>query len=304
MARIDNTIFISYRRTNLSWALAIYQNLTAHGYDVFFDYQSVNSGDLEQIILANVRARVHFLVLLTPSALERLTNPDDWMRKEIETAIEEKRNIIPLFLEGFSFAGSTDKYLRGKLASLKEYNGLQVPSDYFEEAMRRLRERFLNIPVDIAVTPLSDASHKSVVIRKLSTQNLSQVTPPELDAQVWFEKGIKFYNSKSFDEAIRCFSEAIMLKPDFAEAFINRSNVFRDRGEYAKALNDLEIAIRINPDYSDTALYNRAIIWEKTNNFSRAISDYQKSLELRKDFSYTNEKEIRNKIRQLEKKIK
>ena len=34
MARIE-TVFISYRRTNASWALAIFQNLTSHGYDVF-----------------------------------------------------------------------------------------------------------------------------------------------------------------------------------------------------------------------------------------------------------------------------
>ena len=31
MGRVDKTIFISYRRTNAS--LAIYQNLTHHGYD-------------------------------------------------------------------------------------------------------------------------------------------------------------------------------------------------------------------------------------------------------------------------------
>ena len=29
--RIEKTVFISYRRTNMPWALAIYQNLTAHG---------------------------------------------------------------------------------------------------------------------------------------------------------------------------------------------------------------------------------------------------------------------------------
>ena len=34
--RIEKTIFVSYRRTNMPWALAIYQNLTGRGYDVFF----------------------------------------------------------------------------------------------------------------------------------------------------------------------------------------------------------------------------------------------------------------------------
>lgn len=98
MGRIERSVFISYRRTNLPWALAVYQNLSARGYDVFFDYQSINSGDFEQIIKGNIRARAHFLVLLTPTALERCKEPGDWLRQEIEIALAEQRNIVPLFL--------------------------------------------------------------------------------------------------------------------------------------------------------------------------------------------------------------
>ena len=35
------------------------------------------------IILQNIRARAHSLVLLTPSALERIDEPNDWLRREI-----------------------------------------------------------------------------------------------------------------------------------------------------------------------------------------------------------------------------
>jgi TIR domain-containing protein len=51
MERIEKTVFISYRRTNIPWALNIFQNLTYHGYDVFFDYDSIASGDFERSIL-------------------------------------------------------------------------------------------------------------------------------------------------------------------------------------------------------------------------------------------------------------
>jgi hypothetical protein len=47
MERVEKTVFISYRRTNVPWALAIFQNLTQFGYDVFFDFSGVNSGDFE-----------------------------------------------------------------------------------------------------------------------------------------------------------------------------------------------------------------------------------------------------------------
>jgi hypothetical protein len=81
MERIEKTVFLSYRRTNIPWALAIFQNLTQHGYDLFFDFNGIDSGDFEHVILGNITARAHFLVLLTPSALERCSDPADWLRR-------------------------------------------------------------------------------------------------------------------------------------------------------------------------------------------------------------------------------
>ena len=95
MGRIEKTVFISYRRANFWTALAIYQNLTTHGYDVFFDYKSIPSGDFAQVITENIKYRAHFLVVLSPSALERCNEPGDWLRREIELAIDSRRNIIP-----------------------------------------------------------------------------------------------------------------------------------------------------------------------------------------------------------------
>jgi len=44
MPRIEKTVFISYRRTNAPWRWSIYQHLSHHGYDVFYDYQGIASG--------------------------------------------------------------------------------------------------------------------------------------------------------------------------------------------------------------------------------------------------------------------
>jgi hypothetical protein len=120
MARIEKTVFISCRRTNIPWARAIFQDLTQHGFDVFLDYTGVVSGDFEKVILENIRARAHFLVLLTPSALERCGDPGDWLRREIEAALDNRRNIVPLMVEGFDFGTpSIASQLTGKLAPLK-----------------------------------------------------------------------------------------------------------------------------------------------------------------------------------------
>jgi hypothetical protein len=53
--------------TDESRAEAVFEDLTQHGYDVFIDYEGIASGNLETIILENIRARAYFLVLLTPN---------------------------------------------------------------------------------------------------------------------------------------------------------------------------------------------------------------------------------------------
>lgn len=101
MGHVEKTVFICYRRTNVSWALAISQDLTHNGFDVFLDYTGIASGDFERVILENIKARAHFLIVLTPSALKRVNEPEDWLRREIEFALGQRRNIVPLLLEGF-----------------------------------------------------------------------------------------------------------------------------------------------------------------------------------------------------------
>src|SRR5215207_7329645 len=91
--------------------------LTSQKYDVFFDFSSLSSGDFEQVIVSNIRARAHFILILTPTALDRCSQPGDWLRREIETAVDEKRNIIPLLFDGFNFGSpSVVEKLTGKLA--------------------------------------------------------------------------------------------------------------------------------------------------------------------------------------------
>jgi len=163
MARPEKTVFISYRRKDISWALAVYQYLTSQKYDVFFDYTSIPSGDFEQIIVSNIKARAHFVLILTPTSLDRCNEPGDWLRREIETAIDEKRNIIPLFFDGFNFGlPSISKKLTGKLGTIQRYNGLDIPSGYFVEAMERLRDRYLNVPLNAIIHPVSTEVQRAV----------------------------------------------------------------------------------------------------------------------------------------------
>ena len=282
MGRIEKTVFISYRRTNKPWALFIYQNLTNHGYDVFIDFQNINSGNFETAILDNIRARAHFVVVLTPSALENCKNPGDWLRREIETAIDERRNIVPLMVEGFDFGSPLVKNaLTGKLAALSDINGLRIPDDYPFEAMDRLRERYLNVAIeDVVLSTLKQETQEVAIAEKSAANEAAPVKEEELTAQTWFERGYVFQQERNFNEAFRCYTESIRLQPNIAAAHNNLGIILNELKRYDEAEAAYRKAIELNPS-DDIAYVNLGLLLHKgLKRYDEAEIAYRKAVEL------------------------
>jgi TIR domain len=142
VANPDNTVFLSYRR-EVSWAMAhlVCNDLMEHGFDVFMDVQNLDSGEFERVILHEIEAREHFLVLVEPRSFDRIGEEGDWLRREIACALTHDRNVVPVFANGARPPRPAD--LPADVARLSSFNGVSVPHDYFPEAMQKLRERFL-----------------------------------------------------------------------------------------------------------------------------------------------------------------
>jgi tetratricopeptide (TPR) repeat protein len=282
MPQIEKTVFLSYRRTNFPWARAIYENLTKHGFDVFMDFTGIASGDFESVILDNIKARAHFIVLLTPSALERCDDPGDWLRREIETALETRRNIVPLRLEGFDFGtpAIADR-LTGSLAPFKKYNALLVPAEYFDAAMERLRSQHLNVPLQAVLHPLSEPAQQNTQEQQAAAASAPSVRKEELTAQEWFERG---FNATDPDEKIRCYSEAIRLKPDHANTFYSRGTALAKKGDLDGAIKDYDATIRLRPDFV-IAFNNRGNALAVRGNLDGAMKDYNEAIRLKPDFA-------------------
>jgi hypothetical protein len=86
----------------------------------------------------------------------------DWLHREIETALDSQRNIVPLLLEGFDFSSpKIASQLTGKLAELKRYNGLEIVPRYFDAGMELLREKYLNIPLSAVLHPISPSAERA-----------------------------------------------------------------------------------------------------------------------------------------------
>jgi tetratricopeptide (TPR) repeat protein len=268
--QVQKTVFISYRRTNVFTARAVYQNLTMHGYDAFLDFENIDAGSFERVILNQIAARAHFIIILTPSALERCAEPGDWLRREIERAIDLKRNIVPLMFEGFDFSAMS-KYLTGKLAVLSQYNGLRIPADFFDEALERLRTRFLNKPLEMILHPTPPADVSIVQGQKIAARQAVTVT------EEWFERGVTLSNNSI--EELNCYSNAIELNPLMAGAFNNRGIVRKSRDDLKGAIEDYSQAILLDP-YGSNFYYNRGIARDSTGDSAGAIEDYNEAIRL------------------------
>jgi len=333
--RIEKTVFISYRRTNFWTALAVYKELHSNGFDVFFDYKNIPSGDFEQVITENVKSRAHFIVILSPSALERCQEPGDWLRREIETAIDYKRNIIPLMMEGFDFGSPTTVIaLTGKLADLKKYNAMSIPAEYFDDAMVKLRgERFLSRPLESVSHPVSKITKQITEEQKVAANGASPVEREQLTAQEWFERG---YSADNAEEVVRFLTETIRLDPNFAPAYTGRGLAYGVLGDDKSALLDFETAIslqrddafafvgrgtfryvgndldgaiedfneaiQIDPTYN-RAYFHRGKVFEDKDNLDNAISEYQKYLDLGGGAEYDDQKEVEKSINKLKRKL-
>jgi tetratricopeptide (TPR) repeat protein len=281
----EKTVFISYRRSVGQYpARAVFQDLVAHGYDAFLDVESIDSGVFETIILNQIAARAHFLVILAPGSLERCTDSGDWVRREIERAMDLERNIVPVMFKEFSFS-LEKKYLTGKLESLSSYSALNVPGDYFYEAMAKLSGRFLKQPVygTVISTPLSERDAVESRINAALTQ--PEPTSAQISAYDFYSKGYQCYELKDLHGAILNFTRAIESNPEFSRAYYNRGIAYLLQGNPKAAYSDLERTIELDPN-DPYAYHNRGVARHSLGDPLAALEDYDKAIALKAD--YTN----------------
>ena len=278
MGQIEKTVFISYRRTNEMHARAVYQTLKAHGFDCFLDFQNIDAGAFDQIILNQIKARAHFVLILTPSALERCNEPGDWLRKEIETAIDYKRNVVPLMMEGFSYGSpAIRQYLTGKLALLGQYNALEFPRGFFDEAMARLINRYLNVEIEGILHPILPQHETFILQIQTAMEESPKVSSDELRAAELFEDAYAKYDKGDYADAVAKYTQSLALNKQQPRAYFYRALAKRKMGNKPAALMDYSQALMLKPDYAD-AYYHRGVLRGQMGDVEGEIEDYSATI--------------------------
>lgn len=101
-------IFISYRRVGgAQYARILQLMLTQRGYKVFLDYDELTDGKFGDYIQEAIKDAQIFMLVLSKDALVRCKNEGDWVRREIQLAIQEGKHIVPINPDN-SFDGVPD----------------------------------------------------------------------------------------------------------------------------------------------------------------------------------------------------
>lgn len=82
-----------------------------------------------------------------------------------------------------------------------------------------------------------------------------------------------------YEDAVKNYTEAIQIKPDYANSYINRGVMYDILGKYNEAIQDYSQVIQLNPD--DYLPYsNRGAVYGEIGQLEQAMDDYAKAIQL------------------------
>ena len=138
-------VFVSYRRSNGSQLASLLKvHLQLRGFSVFIDVERLEAGKFDNNLLQSIQKAKHFLLVLTPNALERCVGDGeskDWVHREIVAALKANCNIIPI-IDNFQWPDAED--LPEDMRQVCHFNAVRWIHDYQDACVDKL-ERYVDI---------------------------------------------------------------------------------------------------------------------------------------------------------------
>ena len=78
------------------------------------------------------------------------------------------------------------------------------------------------------------------------------------DAETWYNKGNVFSDLKNLDEAIKCYDKALEIQPNYVDAWYNKGLALYILKNLDEAIKCYDKALEIKPDHAN-ALKNKQL---------------------------------------------
>ncbi len=105
-------------------------------------------------------------------------------------------------------------------------------------------------------------------------------------AEAYYTRGVEFAKTGQSGRAIMDYARAIALKPAYADAYNNLGTEFGKEGQFGKAIAVFQKVIALEPDFYG-AYYNLAKAFEETGRLDLAIKELDKAISLNPSYVYT-----------------
>ncbi len=103
------------------------------------------------------------------------------------------------------------------------------------------------------------------------------------DHEAAYNLGINYHNLNDLDKAIKYYSLAININPNYPEAFNNLGIILINQNNLEEAYFNYKQAIKLKPNFYE-AFYNLGNCLKYQNKFKDAISNYVKAIELNPNY--------------------
>ncbi|XP_010572226.1 NAD(+) hydrolase SARM1 [Haliaeetus albicilla] len=132
-------VFISYRRSTGSQLASLLKvHLQLHGFSVFIDVEKLEAGKFEDKLVQSVMSARNFVLVLSPNALDKcMGDPEckDWVHKEIVTALNSGKNIVPVTDH---FEWPDPETLPKDMRAVLKFNGIKWSHEYQEATIDKI----------------------------------------------------------------------------------------------------------------------------------------------------------------------
>ncbi|XP_053987418.1 NAD(+) hydrolase sarm1 isoform X3 [Hylaeus volcanicus] len=163
-------VFVSYRRSNGSQLASLLKvHLQLRGFSVFIDVERLEAGKFDNNLLQSIRQAKHFLLVLTPKALERCIQDSeckDWVHREIVAALQSQCNIIPI-IDNFQWPEPEE--LPEDMRAVCHFNGVRWIHDYQDACVDKL-ERFMRGEIPVR-SEMSGGIPRSIATKDVTQPN-------------------------------------------------------------------------------------------------------------------------------------
>ena len=136
-------IFISYKRKSLPTANNLYYRLTTRGFSTFLDQEEMGRGNFNVQLLDYIENAKDVFVILEEGSLvgcqQNNWEEKDWFCHEIAFALEKRKNIIPILLNGYKMP--SEDFFPDRLKELSLKNAPEFNFAFFEAYLDKLIEK-------------------------------------------------------------------------------------------------------------------------------------------------------------------